>query len=74
MKISKKLGKIKSKYAIKKDLKYLEINNVYITNFLKGLWSYPEAVAFILNSVDNTQISKNLSEFFVNNFFNKKFR
>ena len=70
MKILKKIGKIKSKYTIKKDLTNLEINNVYITNFLKVLWSYPEAVAYILNSVDNTQISKNLSEFFANNFYN----
>ena len=69
LKISDITGKFKFKYTIKKDLKNLEISKLYITNFFKILWNYPEAVAFILNSVDDSEVSKNLSKFFVHNFF-----
>ena len=34
------------------------------------LWNYPEAIAYILLSADEPEVSKNLSEFFAHNFYN----
>ena len=34
------------------------------------LWNYPEAIAYILISADEPEVSKNLSEFFTHHFYN----
>ena len=45
------------------------INKVYITSFLKGLWSCPEAMHHILKKTDKNVIKTNLAPFIVNNFY-----
>ena len=76
MKIWKKVGKLKenSNYCLKDNLDNFEINKVYISNFLKILWNYPEAIFYILNNTEKDIIEHNLASFFMNNFFNNYIR
>ena len=46
-----------------------EINKVFITSFLKGLWNVPEAMYYIIKNSDPITVQSNLSPFIVNNFY-----
>ena len=71
MKTTKELYKIKGyNYFLKTNLNNFEINKIYITNFFKILWNYPEAIFYVLKITDKDMISKNLANFIMNNFFN----
>ena len=57
------------KFCLNPSLDDFEINKVFITGFLKGLWGYPEVVYHILKQSDKKTIESNLGPFIVNNFY-----
>ena len=67
--IARKEGKIKTNYNIISNLDNFEINKVYINIFLTSLWNYPEAVFCLLKNINEPNISKHLSRFFINYFY-----
>ena len=46
-----------------------EINKVFISSFLKGLWNFPEAMYYIIKNSEPKIVQSNLSPFIVNNFY-----
>ena len=69
--LEKKFAKTEKKfnYNLYHDLSNLEIFKVYITSFLKIIWSYPELIFLILKNADITEFKNNLADFVVNNLY-----
>ena len=65
----KKVDKKFNNYNLHYDLNNLEIYKVYITSFLKIIWSYPESLFLILKNADITDFKDYLADFIVNNFY-----
>ena len=57
------------RYCLNPSLDEFEINKVFITSFLNGLWNYPEAIYHILNNSEIDIVKSNLASFIANNFY-----
>ena len=68
LKIKKKLEGEKL-YSLNPKIEDLDIYNIFISRFLKGLWKWPEAIYEILKNSDNNLVKTNLAPFIVNNFY-----
>ena len=51
------------------NLNAFEINKVYISNFFKNLWNFPEIIYTIIKNSELPIVKEHLSDFIVNNFF-----
>ena len=51
------------------DIDNLELYKVYISSFLKFLWSYPESIFYILKNSDINECKENLADFIINRFY-----
>ena len=45
------------------------VNQIFISSFLKGLWNHPEVIYHILNNTETEIIQNNLAPFICHNFF-----
>ena len=47
----------------------MDIYNVFISSFLKGLWNWPEGIYQILKNSNDDIVKTNLAPFIVNNLY-----
>ena len=50
-------------------LEIFDVNQIFISSFLNGLWNYPEAIFYILENSDTEIVKTNLSPFICHHFF-----
>lgn len=56
-------------YVLNQSLKGFEVNEVFISSFLRGLWNFPEAIFQIFENSELETVQKNLAPFICHNFF-----
>ena len=64
-----KKGLSEKNYDLNNSLQDFDVNKIFISSFLKGLWNYPESIAHILENSDPQIVQTNLAPFICHNFF-----
>jgi len=65
-------GKKPVNYTINEDFSNLEKYKIYIKSLMNSLWSYPEAVFYILKNSELDDFKENLADFIVNILYSNK--